>query len=47
MGLRHEMAHLVDYWAKLDFWGVYWLLLCRAEAYHLETFCEDLASSQL
>ncbi|KAF2988508.1 hypothetical protein EK904_013875 [Melospiza melodia maxima] len=22
MGLRCEVTHLVDYWAKLDFWGV-------------------------
>lgn len=43
-GLRREMTHLVDYWAKLDFWGDYWLLLCRAEACHS---CEHLASSQL
>lgn len=46
VGLRHEMTHLVDYWAKLDFWGDYWLS-CRAESYHLKTFCEHLASSQL
>lgn len=41
------MTHLVDYWAKLDFWGDHWLLLCCAESYHIETFCERLASSQL
>lgn len=36
MGLRCEVTHLVDYWAKLDFWGGSWLL-CHAEAYHWKT----------
>lgn len=33
-GLIQETAHLVDYWAELDFWrDWFWLLLCHTVSY--------------